>query len=266
MEEFFLYAEKVKSNKPTQDCLSKKEVKEVSQDPAAVRHLNFGRQVMAIAEESRSFVNIFLNPLYKKTEGFQYKSGVENQTARLHAIKQRAYAYDGKAKCDHAARAQMTRDRRREGRREPISNKSDEYKQIFANLFSEYMAKMPADIINKHWPTFILCGRPAGRNGCTSLNSGKVIVDAEAATADNPTGTFRAGASLEVMESEGRMSRAARQSGANVAAAITAARNRAVNRGEDPDEAEKDIRQNCRIKRCRIQMAIRLPLKRYRSL
>ena len=102
---------------------------------------------------------------------------------------------------------------------------------------------MPADIINKHWPTFILCGRPAGRNGCTSLNSGKVIVDAEAATADNPTGTFRAGASLEVMESEGRMSRAARQSGAKVAAAITAARNRAVNRGEDPDEAEKDIRQ-----------------------
>jgi len=105
------------------------------------------------------------------------------------------------------------------------------------------MAKMPADIINKHWPTFILCGRPAGRNGCTSLNSGKVIVDAEAATADNPTGTFRAGASLEVMESEGRMSRAARQSGAKVAAAITAARNRAVNRGEDPDEAEKGIKK-----------------------
>ena len=45
------------------------------------------------------------------------------------------------------------------------------------------------------------------------------------------------------MESEGRMSRAARQSGAKVAAAITAARNRAVNRGEDPDEAEKGIRQ-----------------------
>ena len=65
----------------------------------------------------------------------------------------------------------------------------------------------------------------------------------KAATADNPTGTFRAGASLEVLESEGRMSRAARQSGAKVAAAITAARNRAVNRGEDPDEAENDIRQ-----------------------
>jgi hypothetical protein len=172
MEDFFLYVEKVKSNQPTQDCLSKKEVKEVSQDPAAVRHLNFRRQAMVIAEESRSFIFIFLNPLYKKTKGFQYKSGVENQTARLHAIKQRAYAYDGKAKCDHAARAQMARDRRREGRGEPISNKSDEYRHFFANLFSEYMAKMPAEIINKHWPTFILCGRPAGRNGCTSLNSG----------------------------------------------------------------------------------------------
>ena len=88
-----------------------------------------------------------------------------------------------------------------------------------------------------------MCGRPAGRNGCTSLNSGKAIVDAEAATADNPTGTFWAGASLEVMEAEGRTSRAGRQSGAKVAAAITAARNRAVSRGEDPDEAEKDIRQ-----------------------
>ena len=160
----------MKSNKPTQECLSKREVKEVSQDPAVVRHLNFGRQVMAIAEERRSFINIFFNPLYKKTEG--YKSGSENQTARLHAIKQRAHAYDEKAKCDHAARAQMARDRRREGRREPISNKSDKYRHFFANLFSEYMAKMPAEIINKHWPTFILCSRPAGRNGCTSLNSG----------------------------------------------------------------------------------------------
>jgi len=68
MEDFFLYAEKMKSNKPTQECLSKKEVKEVSQDPAVVRQLNFGSQVMAIAEESRSFINIFLNPLYKTHE------------------------------------------------------------------------------------------------------------------------------------------------------------------------------------------------------
>ena len=75
---FFVYG-KMKSNKPTQECLSKREVKEVSQDPAVVRHLNFGRQVMAIAEERRSFINIFFNPLYKKTEG--YKSGSENQTA-----------------------------------------------------------------------------------------------------------------------------------------------------------------------------------------
>ena len=134
MEDFFLYMEKVKSNKPTQECLSKREVKEVSQDPAVVRHLNFGRQVMTIAEKRRSFINIFFNPLYKKTEG--YKSGSENQTARLHAIKQRAHAYDEKAKCDHATRAQMARDRRREDRRNPISNKSDEYRHFFANLFS----------------------------------------------------------------------------------------------------------------------------------
>ena len=59
MEDFFLYMEKVKSNKPTQECVSKREVNEVSQDPAVVRHLKFGRQVMAIAEERRSFINIF---------------------------------------------------------------------------------------------------------------------------------------------------------------------------------------------------------------
>ena len=76
----------------------------------------------------------FLIHFTKKTEG--YKSGSENQTARLHATKQRVHAYDEKAKCDHAARAQMARDRRREDRRNPISNKSDEYRHFFANLFS----------------------------------------------------------------------------------------------------------------------------------
>ena len=55
--------------------------------------------------------------------------------------------------------------------------------------------------------TFLLTGRPAGREGAASMQSGKCFLDAEAATDFNPTGTYKVGASLQIGKDRGLLSR-----------------------------------------------------------
>jgi len=95
----------------------------------------------------------------------------------------------------------------KDGRSGPVSNQSEEWQRVFAGKMAEYSAKKPVNYVHPTILTFLLMGRPAGCEGAASMQSGKCILDAEKATSTNPTGTYKVGASLEILKSRGFLSR-----------------------------------------------------------
>jgi hypothetical protein len=126
---------------------------------------------MAIAEERRSFINIFLIHFTRRRKDTKVVQRIKQlgcmllSNVRMLTMK----------KLNVITLRELKWPETGEGK---IAEIRSLIKVMNTGIFlltcsrGEYMAKMPAEIINKHWPTFILCSRPAGRNGCTSLNSG----------------------------------------------------------------------------------------------
>ena len=49
-------------------------------------------------------------------------------------------------------------------------------------------------------------GRPAGREGAATIQSSKAVMDTETPKASNPTGAYRVGASLQILQEQGKLS------------------------------------------------------------
>jgi len=53
---------------------------------------------------------------------------------------------------------------------------------------------------------FHLMGRPVGREGAATMQSSKAVMEAETPNSSNPTGAYRVGASLQILQEQGKLS------------------------------------------------------------
>ena len=103
--------------------------------------------------------------------------------------------------------------------------------------------KKPANYVHPVMLTFLLMGRPAGREGAASMQSGKCILDAEAPSSANPTGTYKVGASLQILKERGYLSRQQKRALDRCEKAVTGARAKAAAGGRNADQAERHVRE-----------------------
>ena len=93
-----------------------------------------------------------------------------------------------------------------------MSNQSEEWKRTFDAKMAAYLSNKRNNYIHPVMLTFLLMGRPAGREGAISFQSGKEFLDDEAPTPANRTGTYKVGESLQILQDRGVLSRARKKS------------------------------------------------------
>ena len=191
--------------------------------------------MLNFAEDARSTINTFLNPLYKYSHGICTASGRENDTRRMIAIYHRLYVKDAKNKLNANTRKALEAVMKKDGRTGPISNQSEEWKRTYETKMAAYLSNKPDIYVHPVMLTFLLMGRPAGREGAISFQSGKAFLDAEAPTPANPTGTYKVGASLQILQDRGVLSRAEKRALTRCEKEVTKAREKATSTGRNVD-------------------------------
>ena len=234
MPEFHDFCQDKQDNSTvSKDFKQKAEIRGYVNDPEMMRTLNFGRLVIAKADEVRSDINSHgLNTLYKMTENLTSKSGVANETARMQAIKMRWFEYDLSVKVDNAI---VKHQQVKEG---GLNRENEYYKTTYEENMLKGIEGVSPTWWNVSWFVFCLAGRPAGNMGLPILMSGRELLLAEQPTTENPAGSFRARTALTKLKQDGLSGRLVRRTDATIEKAIIRVRNEAVVNEEDPDAAE----------------------------